>query len=93
MKNLIALFASLAFTVSAYATHTPEHKGDHPCAKLHEACKAAGYVKGAHKSNGKGMVLDCMKPLLEGKSVEGVTASAEDIAACKSKRESFKDKK
>ncbi len=55
---------------------------DGSCKKLVDACKAAGFVKGAHKT-GKGLFKDCMEPLLAGKTVEGVTVDAADVTACK----------
>ncbi|MGZ3688578.1 MAG: hypothetical protein ACXWP5_11415 [Bdellovibrionota bacterium] len=61
------------------------HK-DHPCKKIRVACENANYFRGAHERDGKGLFKDCMKPIMAGKSVEGVTVSADDVAACKAKR-------
>ena len=58
--------------------------GDHPCKEIAEACKAAGFTKGA-KASGKGIGKDCMKPLMAGSAVPGVSVTPEQIAACKAK--------
>jgi hypothetical protein len=56
----------------------------HPCKAIADACKNAGYVHGGAKS-GNGIMANCLKPLLEGQSVKGVSISAEEVAACKAK--------
>jgi hypothetical protein len=57
----------------------------HPCKKLTAACKAGGYLPGQRKE-GKGLHVDCMKKLLDGASVEGVTVAATDVSECKAKK-------
>jgi hypothetical protein len=42
-------------------------------------------VKGGHKTK-KGHYIDCMQLLMDGKSVEGVTAAADEVATCKTKK-------
>lgn len=79
----VALITLALVCATAHVVAGEEHH-EGPCKKLKEACVAAGFKKGEHKS-GKGLHLDCMKPVLEGKTVAGVTVSAEDIAACKVK--------
>lgn len=56
----------------------------HPCKPLETACKAAGFYEGGSGS-GKGLLKDCIEPLADGKSVEGVKVEAADAAACKIK--------
>jgi hypothetical protein len=58
----------------------------HPCKTLKSACEAAGYYKGGHKQDNKGLWKDCMQPLLDGKTVAGVSADAAVVAACKEKK-------
>lgn len=60
-----------------------------PCKPLWDACEAGGYKLGAHKTNGKGLWVDCLDPLLAGKSVEGVTADASVVPACKEAKTKF----
>ena len=66
----------------------------HPCAAIVKACKSAGFVKGDHKKDGKGLYIDCVNKIVKGESVAGVTISnPDDIAACKVKKEERKEKK
>ncbi len=60
-------------------------KADHPCHKIRAACEQAGFVKVGHKEK-KGLMRDCLHPILEGKTVSGVTVSADEVAACKAKK-------
>jgi hypothetical protein len=54
----------------------------HPCAKLKAACEAAGFVRGGAK-DGKGLLKDCMMPIMSGHPVSGVSVDPADAAACK----------
>ena len=78
----------LAFLLLSLASSSgfAEVDSKHPCKTLKAACEAAGYVKGGHKNNNKGLWKDCMQPLVEGKSVAGVSADAAVVAACKEKK-------
>jgi hypothetical protein len=90
MIRNIALGLSLFVTLNSMAFAHESKEGNHPCKKVKEACQAAGFTKGAHKENGKGLFMDCMKPLREGKTVEGVTIAPADLNACKAKKEAHK---
>ncbi len=82
----------LAFTLTipaAFAEETTVSNGaeqSKPCKQIEQACSAAGFVKGGAKE-GKGLYVHCIRPLLEGKSVAGVTVDAATIQACQEKRE------
>lgn len=52
------------------------------CHKIAKACIAAGYTR--HSSSGKLFWKDCMKPILLGQTVSGVTVSSSDVTTCKS---------
>lgn len=84
MKKLIILTLILSTNLL--------HAEDHPCKAIKEKCEAAGFAKGKHKEH-KGLAMDCMKPLFEGKSVDGVSVSSDEITACKEKREKHKARK
>ena len=60
---------------------------DRPCQKIKSACQAAGFKKG------KGLVVDCVKKVLDGETVAGVTVEAADLSACQERRESRKSMK
>jgi hypothetical protein len=62
----------------------PSMMGDHPCKKIAEACEAAGFTKGG--ASGKGLMKDCLKPIMSGQSVQGVAVSPADVSACQAKR-------
>lgn len=94
MKKRLLTFLSLMATFSvsfAFADTTPasqqmttmKHHG--PCKTVAEACKAAGFIRGKDAPAGKGLFHDCMKPLLHGQSVAGVTVDSVDIQACKAR--------
>jgi hypothetical protein len=87
-KLLILSLASL-LSLSLQA----EDAKNHPCQKIKTACESAGFKKGDHKKNKKGLHVDCMKPVMAGQTVAGVTVSAEDISACKVKQVEHKAKK
>ena len=77
--SLIALFLSVASVAKAADTKvTPPL----PCENLEKACEAGGFHKHGHKVD-NGMWQACMQPLLQGKTVAGVTADAKDVAGCK----------
>lgn len=91
----IALATSLSFGVQAAdetttttTTPTTETKmtttEDSPCQKIEMACKDGGFMLGEDKT-GKGLVKDCMEPLMAGKTVEGVTVEEADVKACQDK--------
>ena len=84
MKKLIVLssLAILFSGASAFAARKLDK--NHPCAKMKAACVAAGFT-GDHK-DGKSLRKDCMDKLSDGVEVPGVTANADDIAACKKQR-------
>jgi hypothetical protein len=72
---------------------------DHPCKKIISACEAAGFVKGGHKKakgntpeQDKGLYVDCMQPIMSGKSVAGVTVDPSEVQACQAKKEHRKAK-
>jgi len=83
-----SLYAILSLTVSASLFAFSAHAGDSkPCQEIRTACEAGGFVKGGHKKDGKGLMIDCMKKIIAGESVPGVTVSPEQVSACKAKKE------
>lgn len=53
-----------------------------PCKTIVNACISAGYVESG-SSTDKNIWLNCMKPVLMGQSVTGVTVDASVVQACK----------
>jgi hypothetical protein len=54
-----------------------------PCKNIRSACESAGYSKNG--TEGKHMWKDCLKPVLLGQSIAGVTVDAGDVQACRQK--------
>lgn len=88
MKNQSKLsllsLAVLASSLVAFSVHAGESG---PCKQIKSACEAGGYEKGSHKKNGKGLFKDCMQKIMAGEAVEGVNVPADEVAACKAKKE------
>jgi hypothetical protein len=63
-------------------------QGGHPCKAIEEACKSAGFMKGGEAS-GKGLMMNCMKPVMEGKQVAGVSVDSTTVQACQAKKASM----
>lgn len=55
-----------------------------PCATIADACQAAGYVRPA--TLGKKFWIDCMKPVLLGKTVANVTLDPSVVKACRTNK-------
>jgi hypothetical protein len=81
MKNILIVITSLfLFNLSSVSFADQAH----PCKSIETACKAAGFYKGGNGS-GKGLYKDCVEPVAEGKTIQGITVSPEDMANCKAK--------
>ena len=52
-----------------------------PCAMIADACLKAGYTRG--DAQDKKFWLDCMKPVIFGKTVAGVTVDPATVKACR----------
>jgi hypothetical protein len=92
MSKALVSLTLLTFIFSSQAFSAEKN---HPCKNIRSACEAAGFTKGAHKEK-KGLVLDCLKPIMAGTAVEGVSINPSDIGECKKmqeKREKRKVKK
>jgi hypothetical protein len=87
MRTLLIAFLTTSFFSLAHATDSKNQ----PCKEVKAACEAAGYVKGGHKDK-KGLRIDCLRKLMKGESVEGVSVASDKIAACKEKKEKHKNK-
>jgi N-acetylglucosamine-6-sulfatase len=65
-----------------------------PCAQIIAACQAAGFSQGAAKS-GKGLQIDCVEPIMQGKTGENnaglrlPTINPKIIAACKARNPKY----
>jgi hypothetical protein len=85
MKNFIkiAVFTTFLFSSATFANESHMMMGDAHCSLIAKACKKAGFER---KSEDKAFWMDCMKPILLGKTVENVTVDANDVKACRDKK-------
>jgi len=74
----IAMFMSIFTVQQAFAAETP---ADKPCEALANACLTAGFVK--TESADKGIWRDCMRPIILGQSVAGITVDASLAKSCR----------
>jgi hypothetical protein len=86
VRMVIASLAILAAQqVFADATTDMSSDGDaKSCLVVVKACKAAGFVR--RGGTGKRFWMDCMKPVLLGQSVKGVTVDAATVKDCRTSK-------
>lgn len=90
MKRWILASLLLTFAVSLSRAEGGEDLA--ACQELVRSCQSAGYVRNGHKT-GKGLIMDCMDPVIAGQTVAGVSASEAAIKDCKEKRAHHKEMK
>lgn len=64
-----------------------------PCQQVVQACRGAGFIKGAWKQ-GKGLWVNCVNPIMQGTQATGATLSLPSvspgvISSCKAKHPKF----
>lgn len=82
----ISLALLLALSTASTIVSAEAAKVKHPCEAVKSSCEAAGFVKGGHKKDKKGLFIDCMQPLFAGQTVAGVTVASDALTACKEKK-------
>lgn len=82
MIVLLTLCLSPASFAEVTATNPtdPDEATSKQCEKIADACRNAGF---ARRDQGKYFWRDCMKPILYGQSVAGVTVDKNDVKACR----------
>ena len=91
MKYVLLTIITIILTLNSFAEENTEHH-DGPCIKIMDACKAAGYNKSSAIEK-KSLSKNCIQPLLNGQSVEGVIVIKSDLDACKAKKSEVKSQK
>lgn len=76
MRKFTLLALSLIISTSSFATAKDE------CRMIAKSCIKAGYTM-KKESAGKEFWHNCMKPILMGEKVEGITIPADDVTACR----------
>lgn len=75
------MLAAILTTQQVFADDAGMPSDGKPCSVIAHACLAAGFVKG--ESETKGIWRDCMKPVILGKSVSGVSVNPAVAKACR----------
>lgn len=92
MKKTLLLFScfilGLGATLSSQAhMDKASSPGKMACMTIADSCISAGY---RFTIEGKNIWKNCLEPVVEGKTISGVTAKAEDIKHCKVHRALWK---
>lgn len=78
--SLLVLVLGFVVSTAVWARQKP---ADLPqCQTITSSCKAAGYLPGQHKKDGKGLWMDCVGAIAHGKTVAGVAATQDQAKAC-----------
>src|SRR6185295_17454700 len=77
VRTTLMLMAILA----AQQVFAADSAGDKSCSTIADACLAAGFVK--TESATKGIWHDCMRPVILGKTVSGVSIKASVVKSCR----------
>ena len=75
VRTILMLMAILAAQQAAGSA------SDKSCSTIADACLAAGFVK--TESTTKGIWRDCMRPVILGKTVSGVSIDASVVKSCR----------
>ena len=67
--------------VAAQQVFAADSARDKSCSTIADACLAAGFVK--TESTTKGIWHDCMRPVILGKTVSGVSINASVVKSCR----------
>ena len=87
MRKLGVMIASAAITLApaVHATAMEDVAGNSkPCATIASACLGAGFTR--EENADKKFWQDCMKPLLLGESVQGVSVDAGVVKECRNNK-------
>ena len=58
---------------------------DMACRNIRDACRQAGFRPGGHAEK-KGLMMDCLQPILRGEVVASVSISPKDLSLCQAQR-------
>jgi len=76
--HIALMVMATLFSSSVFANHMMDSKA---CSMIADACKKAGYMVG---DNGdKRFWMDCMKPIIMGKSAKGVMIDPATVKQCR----------
>lgn len=78
---LLALFSTQQVFANDVSSVMLDSPTSHPCAAVAKACAAAGFFR--TEAPGKNFWKDCMKPVVLGQTVQGVTIDSTTAQACR----------
>lgn len=83
LASIALLFAQVSFADDAATSGygDPDETSSKPCEVIAKACEDANYVRSGEP--GKAFWRDCMKPIVLGKTVTGVSVDSKDVRACR----------
>lgn len=85
MKGIYKIcLLSAVFLIQPAFAHDDDEGLDKSCANIAKACVDAGYKRSSDEN--KKFWHDCLKPVLMGKTVEGVKIDAAEVKACRSSK-------
>jgi hypothetical protein len=81
------MVAGFGATLLAAAPDSDARRGtrSEPCQQITTACVDAGYKVGMATPKGKRLVKDCVHPLMDGKTVRGVTLDPQAVETCRAR--------
>jgi hypothetical protein len=79
--TFMTILASLLFTQSSFANYTKDDFSNKHCDAIADICKQAGFTN--EDMGDKSFWFGCMKPLLYGKTVNGLTVDAKEVKECR----------
>lgn len=91
LTSCLLVAFSVSVQVQAANNMTSHQAGRDACISIASACENAGY-RLSKKMSGKNIWKDCLKPILNGKTISGVTADPTDVKNCKMHKEAWKKK-
>lgn len=81
MRKLMVLALFALFASNPVFAGDPDEATSPDCETIAKACLDAGFTE--HSGQGKTFWHDCMKPVLFGKEVSGVTVDAKVVKSCR----------
>lgn len=76
-----SLILMLSAVLATYSIFADGHMHSKSCAVIAKACMKAGYVR--RETSNKRFWQNCMKPIILGRTVPGVTVNTSTVRACR----------
>ena len=80
----VLVLVALLLAQPVLASDDQEMSNSKPCAAIAKACAHAGFSR--KETPNKKFWADCMKPVILGQSVKGVTVDADTVKACRANK-------